>query len=120
MRVNGKMIKLTAWATICTRMAPPTTESGRTTSSTETELKLGLMERAMKALTMRARNTAEELSNLLMAVSTLEISNIMKSLGEESTSGQTGKHTMDSGRRIKCTATESSRGRTAKDMKATS
>ena len=120
MKANGRMTRPTEWVTTCTRMELPTTGSGRTTSSTEMELKLGLMGLAMKARTTRARSMAEGRSNLLMEVSTQEISNIMKFPGEGSTFGLMEKHTMGNGKRIKCMVTESSRGRTGKDMRGTS
>ena len=77
------------------------------------------MELSTKVTTLKERNMERGLLPLQMGAYTQETFSIMKYLGEGSTSGLMARHTMGSGRRIKCMGMALCSGKMESDMKVT-
>lgn len=138
----GLMIKLTDTVFIHTPIMLDIVANGRMTNSMAKARKLGLMELSMKANTSKEKSTEKELSSLVTDPATMETSIITTFTAMGFTSGQMVKITKETGTKTKCmvkakssgkmvvnmmvitnmirnTATESSSGTTAENMKAT-
>ena len=115
MKANGRTIKLMAKECTCTLTEPDMKGSGKKTNSTGKAWRDGQMVPYTMGNTMRGRSTGEELSSGATTASLTENSRIiiLKAMGP--TNGTTAESTTATGRIIKCTGRESSRGAMGED-----
>lgn len=102
MKENGKMIKRVDTELTLIVMEPHTKDIGRTTYSTEMELRCGLTGANMKASTDKAKSMGSACTNGQMAAHTKATGPPIGSKGRASTPGQTEESTMENGGTIKC------------------
>jgi hypothetical protein len=118
MKVNGLMIRLMGMESTDMSMELCTRVNGKTTYSMDAELKLGLMDRSMKATMLMAESMESVPINGTMAQDTLVIGRRIRSLASESIPGLMAESMRVNGVTITWKALVSTYGTMVESMRA--